>query len=272
MAPTWVHDSKSGWLTEDEKSKLISIVMKLSYLPQQTRPDILFAVNKLAQYQNANPTKSDWGALIRILRYLRKTWDLGLHYKNEITTPCAITNDPDVIPELIFNIPGENQPEGFADASYGEEPDRKSRSGYVFLFGGAAISWYSKKQVSVSLSSTEAEYYSLGDAVKESIWIKQLMDELGLQIENPITINQDNMSTMAIAINPIQHQKTKHIDIRMHFIREHLERKNIKLAHCPTENMIADILTKALPPSQHGKLTKMMGLESLSEIHMLPLT
>jgi hypothetical protein len=82
MAPTWVHDTKRGWLTEDEKSKFISIVMKLSYLAQQTRPDILFAVNKLAQYQNANPTKSDWGALIRILRYLRKTWDLGLHYKN----------------------------------------------------------------------------------------------------------------------------------------------------------------------------------------------
>jgi hypothetical protein len=76
MAPTWVHATKSGCFTEDEKSKFISIVMKLSYLAQQTCPDILFAVNKLAQYQNANPTKSDWGVLIRILRYLRKTWDL----------------------------------------------------------------------------------------------------------------------------------------------------------------------------------------------------
>jgi hypothetical protein len=92
------------------------------------------------------------------------------------------------------------------------------------------------------------------------------MREIGLKNDSPITINQDNKSTMAIAMNPIQHQKTKHIDIRMHFIRDHLNVNNIELVHCPTEDMIADILTKALPPSQHEKLTRMMGLESLTKI------
>jgi hypothetical protein len=143
--------------------------------------------------------------------------------------------------------------------------DRRQRQLFCNL-GGAAVTWFCKKQGPVALSSTEAEYYALSEATKEAIWIKQMMEELGFVSDNPLTIMEDNQSTIAIALNPINHQRTKHIDTRVHFIRDHVKRKDINIVYCPTGDMVADIFTKALPAKQHIKLTGMLGLMSLSDL------
>lgn len=261
MSVGWEHDENATPLTKEEKSNFMSTIMKVAYLAQQSRPDILLAVNRLSQYQNV-ANKSDQKALERILRYLRGTWDYGLFFKKPKTGILAITNDP----EFFGTIPADQQPVGFSDASFAEDKGRKSRSGYVFMIGGAAVSWYCKKQGPVALSSTESEYYALSETVKEGVWMRRMLRELGIDFSNPTTINEDNQSTIAIALNPVHHQRTKHIDVRVHFLREHVKSKDIDIVYCPTEEMIADILTKPLPPKQHAKLTGMMGLLSLADL------
>ena len=256
----WEHDDKSPLVSKERRDKYHSINMQLMYLSTQTRPDLAFAVNTLAQYQQ-DCHEHDWKALLYVLRYLKGTWDYGLNYTNQ-TSPIATlhTNEPDIEDGTWFI------PQGFADASHAREPGRKSRSGHVFMMAGAAVTWFSKKQPVVALSSTEAEYYALSECVKEALWIRQLFEEIGMTINDPTVVHQDNMSTMAIAMNPIQHQRVKHMDIRVHHIRDHLDKQDIKLVYCPTEDMIGDILTKALPGPQHRKLTSLLGLRSLAAL------
>ena len=143
----------------------------------------------------------------------------------------------------------------------GSLDDRKSTTGFVFDFGGP-ISWQSKKQPTVALSSTEAEYMALTQAAKEAIWLQGLLSELGIKETRPTTILEDNQGCIALAKNPTSHARTKHIDIRHHFIRETLENERIKLKYCPTADMVADILTKAIPKDQFEKLRNMLGLHS----------
>jgi hypothetical protein len=104
------------------------------------------------------------------------------------------------------------------------------------MIGGAAVTWLCKKQGPVALSSTEAEYYALSETVKEALWIRQLMQELGFTSEKPTTIMEDNQSTIAIALNPINHQRTEHIDTRVHFIRDVVKREDVQIVYCPTQN------------------------------------
>ena len=134
------------------------------------------------------------------------------------------------------------------------------------MMGGGAIFWMSKKQSVVATSSTEAEYYALSEVVKEALWLRNLLIELGFRIGKPFEIKQDNQSTIAIAMNPVSHSKVKHIDIRHHFLRHHVRNGDVELAYCPTENMIADVLTKALPPKQHWKLITMMGMRRFTDV------
>ena len=246
MSTTWTHDKESKNLTDEMKTKYRSRLMKLSYLAQQTRPDIQYTVNVLAQYQQ-DPRDCDWNALTRLMRYLRKTWDLGLNYEKTDATMRLFV-------------------EGFADASYGGEEGGKSRSSFVSMLGGAAVTWCSKKQPVTSLSSTEAECYALSDAVKEAIWIRRLLKELVFDVPSATILHQDNQSTIAIATNPIHHHRVKHMLVRMGHVRENIEQKVISLVYCRTDDMIADILTKALPIMQHEKLTSLLGLRSLSSV------
>ena len=137
---------------------------------------------------------------------------------------------------------------GFTDTDWGGGEDRKSIGGYKFLLNGVAISWTSKKQSMVTLSSTEAEYMALTQAVKKSIWLQGLSQDLGAQhqVEEMQNINVDNQDTIALARNPEFHARTKPIDIQYHFVREHLKKKTILLSYCPSANMTADIFTKTL--------------------------
>jgi len=134
------------------------------------------------------------------------------------------------------------------------------------MIGGGAVTWFCKKQGPVALSSTEAEYFALSESVKEALWIRQTLTEIGFDVDRPTVINEDNQSTIAIALNPVHHQRTKHIDTRVSFLREHIKDRDIKLVYCPTGDMIADIFTKALPVKQHMKLTGMLGLMSLADL------
>jgi len=268
MTPGWTHDPSNPKLADDLIPIYRGIIARVMYLAQQTRPDLLYTVNVLAQYQIA-PTQDDLQAAFRMLLYLRKTYDWGLLYRKsddrgitvfeseEITLPSKTTKG---------NLSDKAVPACYADASFAQEDDRKSRSGYLFMFLGCPVAWYSKKQATTSLSSTEAEINALIEGLKETIWFRNFLEELGFGITKPTTIHQDNKSVIAIAINPVHHSRVKHIEIKTHFIREHLDNQDVKLVYCPSELMIADILTKALPPLVHHKFCKLMGLCTMPKI------
>jgi transposase InsO family protein len=212
----------------------------LNYLSTQTRPDISFAVNQVAKKMHS-PSKNDWIAVKRIFRYLKHTHGM----------------------RLLYNKNGENI-EGYSDASYASGDDRKSISGYFFTRNGGAISWRSKKQPIISLSSMEAEYIAMTAATQEAIWLSRLEKDLRKpsdeQITMPMKINEDNQSAITLASNKIHNDRSKHIDVRYHFIREKIKNKDIKLEYCQTTDMIADIFTKPLGNILFEKHRKSMGL------------
>ena len=213
------------------------LIGALMYLSVGTRPDIANTVAKLAQF-SVCPLDMHWSAAKRVLRYLKGTINYG----------------------LVFRKTGSNLV-GFSDADWGGcTVDRRSFSGYAFLLGGAAISWKSQKQRTVSLSSTESEYISLSEATKEAIYLRSLMHELGLKSLAKIVVNVENRGALYLANDPVHHTRTKHIDIRHHFIRESVKEQKITLNYLSTDKMIADILTKALTIQKHNACAKGLGL------------
>ena len=141
----------------------------------------------------------------------------------------------------------ENRSQDFSDADWGGDlDDRHSTTGNVFLFAGRAISWVSKKQAVVALSTSEAEYVALRLAAQEAAWLQKFLTELQIASE-PIVIMEDNQGAIALARNPIAHSRTKHIDIRYHFIREPQEKGIIDVVYCPSSEMVADLFTKPIP-------------------------
>ena len=207
-----------------------SAVGSLLYLSGWTRPDIAFAVRNVAKFTE-NPTMQHWIAVKRILRYIKGTLDYGIQYRK-----------------------GNEQLLGYSDASWANDlDDRKSVSGYIFMLSGGPISWRSKKQTTVALSTAEAEYVALAAAAQEAVWLRSVMKGLNKEIP-PTVIHEDNQSAIAIAKNPQFHSRTKHVDIKYHFVRELVEDGIIQLSYCESGNMMADILTKGLAAPQHNKL------------------
>ena len=206
-----------------------------------SRPDISYAVSKVSQY-STNPNATHWAAVKRIFRYLAGTSTRGLLYQ------------------------GQGTGKGYTDADWGSGDDRKSIGGYTFLLNGAAICWNSKKQTTIALSSTEAEYMALTQATKESIWLQGLLEDLRARkhLKELRGISIDNQGALALAKNPEFHARTKHIDIQYHFIRQHIEEGRITLEYCPTSEMTADIFTKALPKPAFIKHNLGLGLIDIS--------
>ena len=214
-----------------------AIVGSLLYLSTKTRPDIAYAVSNVARFC-ARPTKQHWVALKRILRYLKGTVNYGLVYLESDKNPLIAYSDADWV---------------------GDTTDRKSTSGYVFMLAGAAISWRSSKQTCVAISTAEAEYIALSATVQEALWLQQLTSDLfGPKIQECTTILEDNQSTIALAKNQSTHGRTKHIDIKYHFIRDHVEARRVRLLYCPTENMLADMFTKGLSTKRFEKLRQLL--------------
>ena len=224
----------------DHSNLFARLLGELQFIVNTTRPDIAYAVNRLASY-TANPSLQDVGALKCILRYLSGTRDLGIVYK-------ALPQQP----SFFY---------GYADASYGNADKRKSISGYIFLAGNGAITWSSRKQVSVALSSTEAEYVALSEAAREACWLRNLYGELGLlQGEIPTMIWGDNEGLIAMAKNLQFHKRSKHIEIRWHWVRDLVQASKICVESVRDPEQVADVLTKALPRPKHQKHTANMGL------------
>ena len=215
-----------------------AVIGNLLYLSTKTRPDIAYAVSCVARFC-ANPTKEHWTAVKRILRYLKGTSNLGLLYRE---------NSP---AEVI----------GYSDADWaGDVGDRKSTSGYIFLLGGAAISWKSSKQTCVALSTAEAEYVALSAAAQEAMWLQLLTSDLLNKSIRETTILEDNQSAICLAKSQQVHGRTKHIDIKYHFIRDLVEAGRIKLTYCASEDMVADMFTKGLTIKQFEKLRLLAGI------------
>ena len=214
-------------------------VGSLMYAMVATRADIAFAVSTVSQFMSkAGPPH--WMAVKRIMRYLKGTLDFKL---------CLGGKD------IVLR--------GFCDADWaGDANDRRSTTGYVFFVGVGVISWKCKKQPTIALSTTEAEYMATSHCTKEAVWLRQLLADVGYVQEGPTSIMCDNQGCIALAKNPTHHSRTKHIDVQHHFIREKLENQEICLKYCPTEDMIADVLTKPLAKDRHQALTKAMGLEA----------
>ena len=226
-----------------DKKLYTSAVGSLLYLSTATRPDITYAVSNVAKYC-AKPTKQHWLAVKRIMRYLKGTLNYCLLYSLDGSTICV----------------------GFSDADWGGDlDDRKSTSGYLFTLSGAAISWRSKKQTCVALSTAEAEYIALASAAQEAIWLKQLTNDLKNESSDATTIYEDNQSTICMSKHPQFHGRSKHIAIKYHFIREQVGNNTVELKYCRTNDMVADMLTKGLSAQQFTKLRHLAGVREMIE-------
>jgi hypothetical protein len=211
----------------------------LLYLSLGTRPDISFAVNVVSRSMTA-PAVKDWSAVKRIIRYIKGTLGLGPVYRRP-------------------NTPVNPMIRCYSDADYaGCSNTRRSTTGIVLLLAGNPVIWSSRRQPIVALSTTEAEFIAASAGVKEVMWTKLLAVDLGLPDSTPELLI-DNRSTLAVLHDPTLHQRTKHIDIRYKSIREHITKKRLTASFVPTDEQLADFLTKALTgPVLHRVLT-MLG-------------
>jgi len=199
----------------------------LMFLALVTRPDIAFAVNVASRYVN-NHKNNHWMAVKRIFTYLLSTIDYDLLYKNQ-----------DNNNEILV---------GYSDADFAGDIDtRRSTTGYIFTIDNMPVTWTSQRQKLVTLSTTESEYVAAASAAKEIIWLRKLLKDIDCEMSAPTTLFVDNLSTVKLIKNPEFHKRTKHIDIKYHFIREKVVNQEIDVKHISSEKQMADLLTKALP-------------------------
>ena len=196
-------------LKECESSKnhpYQELIGALNYLSVSTRPDISHIVSVLSQFNNRHGDQH-WIAAKRVLRYLKETINHGIIYSKN-----------------------NQQIKGFVDADWANcQMDRRSYTGFAYILNNGAICWESKKQRTVALSSTEAEYMALTEPTKESMYLRNFLLELGLEGFDKICINIDNRSALMLTKNAVYHAQSKHIDIRHHFVREVLKEKYINI-------------------------------------------
>lgn len=164
--------------------------------------------------------------------------------------------------KLIYNRNDDAQPlMGYADADWANDSfDRKSVSGYIFKVFGNVVSWSSRKQSAVALSSTEAEYVAVSECACEAIWLRNLLKELRIDCGGPTVLFEDNQSSIRIAESSKDNKRMKHVDTKYHFIRQTVLDGVTKIEYLRSEDQLADIMTKPLPPKQFIKLRGLLGL------------
>lgn len=227
-------------LSNTEYQKLIGCLLFISI---NTRPDISAAISILAQ-RVSQPRQEDWNELKRVVKYLKGTINAKLVLgRSEISTQDGLLC-------------------GYADASFADKNiNRRSISGNVFFVNGALVSWSSRKQSCVALSSTEAEFVALSEACQEACWLRRLLEDMEQNIDGPTVLFEDNQSCLKFIAEQRTSNRTKHIDTREHFVKDYVDRKVVLCTYCPTERMLADLLTKPLGPARHKLLRKMCGLD-----------
>jgi hypothetical protein len=218
------------------------LVGSLMYLTS-TRPDIMFGVSLISRFMD-KPKESHWRARKRILRYIAGTKNFGILY--------TFSDDCKLI--------------GYTDSDWGGSmDDRKSTFGYIFHLGSGAVSWASKKQPIVTLSSAEAEYVAATSASCQAVWLRRVLSDLGHHQEEPTKIYYDNNSAIALSKNHVFHKRSKHIDTRYHFIRELVSNGNIYLQFCRSNEQVADIFTKPLAKNVFEHLREEIGIANIHD-------
>ena len=224
-----------------------SLAGALQYLTF-TRPDISYAVQQVCLFMH-DPREQHYTALKRIIRYIQGTLSYGLQiYKTTLDSLIA-----------------------YSDADWAGCPDtRRSTSGYCVYLGDNLISWSSKRQQTVSRSSAEAEYRGVANTVAETCWLRNLLLELHIPIRKATLVFCDNVSSVYLASNPVKHQRTKHVELDLHFVREKVALGQVKVLHVPTAFQYADIFPKGLPSSLfnsfRSSLTIRKALRSLDQL------
>lgn len=220
------------------------MVGSLMYITS-TRPDMMFFVSLISRFMS-RPTELHFQAAKRALRYLRGTVNYGILYKKG------------GVEELV----------AFTDSDYaGDVEDRKSTSGYAFLMNGSAVAWSSKKQPIVTLSTTEAECVAAAGCACQAVWMRRILKELGYTQEGCTTVMCDNSSAIKLSKNPVMHGRSKHIDVRFHFLRDLTRDGAIEMVQCGTRDQIADLLTKPLKLDAFKKLREHLGVCELLEVN-----
>ena len=216
------------------------LVGRLIYLTI-TRPELCYAVHILSQFMQA-PKEAHMEAARRVLRYLKGTPGQG----------------------LLLKADSDLQVYAFCDSDWGACPlTRRSLTGYFVTIGGSPVSWKTKKQSTVSRSSAEAEYRAMATVTSELIWVKSFLASLGVFLDQPMKLYCDNQAALHIAKNPVFHERTKHIEIDCHFVRERLLSKDLDMVYVSSKNQIADIFTKPLGKQQFQFLRSKLGIVNL---------
>lgn len=204
-------------------SEYLSLAGALQYLTM-TRPDLAYAVQQVCLHMH-DPRDCHLQLLKRILRYVRGTTSLGLHIRASKSLDLT----------------------AYSDSDWAGCPDtRRSTSGYCIYLGDSLVSWSSKRQPTVSRSSAESEYRAVANAVAECCWLRQLLDELHCPTRKATVVFCDNVSTVYMSSNQVHHRRTKHIELDIHFVRERVQLGEFRVLPIPTEQQIADIMTKGL--------------------------
>ena len=244
LDPGSVFSTADSAKSEEEKAEMArmpyrGLVGSLLYCAVATRPDIAVAVSKLAHVM-ASPGPTHYRRALYVLRYLKGTMELGIKYsKREIS----------------------NVLEAYTDADYAGCPDTyRSTSGYVCMLNGGPVSWMSKLQQTVAVSTTEAEYMAASFCASEVMFLRGLLEDVGFAQQGPTLLHEDNQGAVHLMKNEVLHTRAKHIHVRYHQIREFVAHKFIRVQHCRTDEMVADILTKLLPKVTFERLrTRLLG-------------
>ncbi|GLI63566.1 hypothetical protein VaNZ11_006559 [Volvox africanus] len=210
------------------------VVGSLLYLAVCSRPDISFAVGSLARFM-AKPTINHWNAAKGVMRYLKGTQALGIKFG------------------------GGAHVQGYCDSDLAGAEGRRSTTGFVYLLNGGAIVWSSKLQPTVATSTAEAEYMATAASIKDALWLRHLLHDLGVPV-GVVPMKCDSTACIAMLESPMSTARTKHLDICHHFARERIERGEIRMVHCSTAEQLADMFTKSLPKGKFKFCVAGMGL------------
>ena len=232
--------------TPNEPTKLLNVpyaqaMGSIMYAALGSRPDLAFTIQHLSQFTTNHGTEH-WTAVKHALRYLSGTRDAG----------------------VVFRKTDKLELEIFVDSDFANRQDALSIGGYVTMLGGGCVAWSSKKQRTVALSTTEAEYIALTEGAKEMVWLRRLLKELGSEQTGPTSVRSDNLGSITLSHDATYHARTKHINVAYHFIRERIASNEATVTYVQSEENLADVMTKALDAPQHKYLMEGIGFEGTS--------